>query len=245
MTLSVGGKHQPSEEEVVEVSRVLLSESPTLGIAKVLTYLQKEKQWALSEKRLKSILIAAGLRPCPATQSKPKSSSVPISSLDVNLPFPDGVRAVYFDSVKGRGLVAARDFSEGETIFTEDAFVAAPPGHAYQAVEIGELCTHCFAPLSGLLVVSCGKSGCQSRFCNRLCQSRAQSLHHALLCPGQNPSIKVSCITCWIEVLVFSQSIESPSAALQQLPLGAEVALSLHSGSLYRLHPPHPFPLRN
>jgi hypothetical protein len=187
-------KHQPSEREVVEAYSALLSESPALGITKVLTHLQKEKEWALSEKRLKSILISAGLRPSASTQNKATSSAVPISRLDPHLPIPDNVRAVYFDKVKGKGLVASRDFAEGETIFTEDALISAPPSHALKAVENGELCTHCFAPLSGLLVVPCGKPGCQGRFCNRLCQSRAQSLHHALLCPGQNASIKVRCL---------------------------------------------------
>ena len=193
-TMSSAEKHQPSEQEIIEASSALLAASPALGIAKVLAHLQREKQWALSERRLKAVLVAAGLRTTGAVSQKratAQAHDVPLSKLDARLPIPAGVRAVYFDSVKGKGLVADRDFEEGEPIFTEDAFVAAPPAHALPAVERGELCTQCFAPLSGLLVVPCGKQGCQARFCNRLCQSRAQNTHHALLCPGQNSSIKV------------------------------------------------------
>lgn len=193
-TMNTTDKRQPSEQEVVEASSMLLAGSPSLGIAKILSHLQKEKNWSISEKRLKTILSNAGLRPSSTSNkqtSSSKSSDVPSSSLDSLLQIPSGVKAVYFDSVKGKGLVASRDFQEDEPIFTEDAFISAPPAHALTAVEKGELCTHCFAPLSSLLVVPCGKPGCQARFCNRLCQSRAQSMHHALLCSGQNSSIKV------------------------------------------------------
>ncbi|UZJ53144.1 hypothetical protein CBS101457_002464 [Exobasidium rhododendri] len=183
-------KHQPSEQEIVEACSALLAEFPSLGIAKILSNLQNEKNWSLSEKRLKNSLAKAGLRSSSTTNATSKSPEIPSSSIDALLAIPPGVKAVYFDKVKGKGLVASRDFQEGEPIFTEDAFIAAPPAHALLDVESGQLCTHCFAPLSSLLVISCDKSGCQARFCNRLCQSRAQGVHHALLCPGQNTSIK-------------------------------------------------------
>lgn len=194
---------------MVDAARSKLEASPGLGIAKLLAQLQGENGWALSEKRLKTILTAAKLRQAPAGvqgngtsgggKDKKKGTGndnatpayIPLSRLDSSLSIPSGVRAVYFDRIKGKGLVADRDFGEGSVVFTEEAFIAAPPSHAMQQVEQGELCTQCFAPLAGSLVVGCGQKDCGARFCTRLCQSRAQSAHHALLCPGQNPSIKV------------------------------------------------------
>lgn len=199
----------PSEEQVVAHAASKLQDDPNLGAAKLTGLLQSENNWSLSEKRLKAILISSGLRSSPAVvqpdttaspsngtaKKKKKKSSpsyIPRSHLDATLATPDGVKPVYFDSVKGKGLVADRDFKEGDVIFTEDAFISAPPGHALKAVDDGELCTSCFAPITGSLVASCGQKDCHARFCSRLCQNRAQSVHHPLLCPGQNPSIKVS-----------------------------------------------------
>lgn len=189
--MSTAARYQPSEQEVVHACSEILAELPTLGITKILYKLQNEHTWTLSEKQLKSILASSGLRPSNQT-NKNSVTDVPSSKLDPLLPIPAGVKAVYFDKIKGKGLVADRDFDRGEVIFVEDAFIAAPPIHAFADVENGKLCTLCFAPLSGSLIVPCGRSDCQARFCNRLCQSRAQAMHHALLCPGQNTSIKVS-----------------------------------------------------
>lgn len=185
---------QPSEQDVIEACSALLADAPNLGIQKILGRLHTEKDWSISEKRLKGILSTSGLR-SPSTKGSKYTATTavdtPVSHLDTSLPIPSSVRAVYFDGVKGKGLVADRDFAEAEVIFTEDAFIAAPPAHALAAVESGQLCTHCFAPINGQLVALCGRTGCPAKFCNRLCQSRAQSAHHALLCPAQNTSIKV------------------------------------------------------
>lgn len=234
-------RSQPSEQEVIEASSTVLAESPALGIAKLLARLQSDNQWALSEKRLKNILVQAGLRPAPPatngktnTKGSPSSSGVPSSALDSLLSIPAGIKAVYFDNIKGKGLLADRDFQEGEALFTEDAFISAPPGHALADVEKGSLCTQCFAPLSGSLVVPCGKTGCQARFCNRLCQSRAQSAHHAMLCPGHNASIKVRSVRS-VSLLApgIARLIEPIIvSAVQQVPLDAKMAFSFPCGSI-------------
>lgn len=98
-----------------------------------------------------------------------RSAAVPVSHVDRSLPLPEGVRVEYFDHVKGKGLVAARDFKEEEVIFVENAFIAAPPAVAVDQVLDGTLCSDCFQPLQGgNLVARCGKSSCKSRFCNRV-----------------------------------------------------------------------------
>lgn len=143
------------------------------------------------KKKKKGRGAGAGAAFSSSSSSSSAPSYIPRSHLDTLLPLPTGVQAKYFDDVKGKGLIAAQDYKEGDVLFTEDAFVAAPPSHALKSVDDGELCTSCFAPLNSSLVVRCGQKDCIARFCNRLCEGRANSTHHQLLCPGQNPSIKV------------------------------------------------------
>lgn len=179
----------PIDEEVVHAARTRIENSESMpGIAKLLIALREEHQWRLSEKRLKNLLASAGLRK-PTSQNKPW---IPVSSVDEDVPLPDGVKAVYFDSVKGRGLVATKPFAQGQSVFVEDAFIAAPPPSQLPKLLSGELCAHCFLPTSGSsLALSCSAGGeCQARFCNRICHARAQSTHHPLLCTGANPRCK-------------------------------------------------------
>lgn len=191
------GKVSPGEGDVAEAAKAALAANESLGIGKLCAQILKENpEWTLSEKRLKTILKQAGLKWGDASSSeaqaelaangngnsssskkKKKSggaakkgdSAIPSSRLDKDVPMPSGVRAVYFDEVKGKGLVADREFKEGETLFTEEAFVAAPPAHAYNQVASGELCTQCFLPVaSSSLNVACGQKDCSARFCSRL-----------------------------------------------------------------------------
>lgn len=173
----------PTDEQVVDAARPYLERTPPLGVAKIAVALREAHGWSLSDKRLKKVLTDAGLRDAP------RPSWVPVSSLDDTVPMPPGVAARYFDSVKGRGLVATRAWAEGQTLFVEDAFVAAPPPSELGKMMRGDLCTHCFLPTShSPMPVSCGAGACGARFCHRNCQSRAMATHHALLCPGTNPA---------------------------------------------------------
>ncbi|WFD43657.1 hypothetical protein MPSI1_002321 [Malassezia psittaci] len=179
----------PTDEEVVHAARTRIENSESMpGISKLLIALREEHHWRLSEKRLKNLLTSAGLRK-HTSQVKPW---IPVSSVDEDVPLPDGVKAVYFDSIKGRGLVATKPFAQGQSVFVEDAFLAAPPPSQLPKLLSGELCAHCFLPTSGSsIALNCSAGGgCQARFCNRICHARAQSTHHPLLCPGTNPSCK-------------------------------------------------------
>lgn len=116
----------------------------------------------------------------------------PVSHLDSSLPIPAGVRQHYFDPVKGKGLVAARNFKEGETVFEDEAFVAAPPMSQAKNVEQGKICNRCFQPVEGAgvdLNVGCKGKGCTTVWCNRECEAKGRALHHNLLCKGNNPAI--------------------------------------------------------
>ena len=141
---------------------------------------------------------------------------IPSSHIDPALPLPSNVESHYFDSVKGKGLIATKDFQEGDLIFTEDAYICAPPAGHIRNVNQGELCDVCFQPISAsnkVKPVECShqKDGCMSKWCNRLCWTRAMSSHHPLMCNGANPLIRVSrtglkCVMATADILFSSQS---------------------------------------
>lgn len=125
------------------------------------------------------------------------SSSHPVSQIDSSIPLPPGVAQHYFDPIKGKGLVATRDFAKGEDVFMDNAFVSAPPMAQAKHVESGELCNDCFQPIehaSPTLVVRCratgssGNSSCGATWCNRECENRGRTRHHNLLCRSNNPA---------------------------------------------------------
>lgn len=113
----------------------------------------------------------------------------PTSHVDTSLIIPDGIKQHYFDPVKGKGLVASRDYAEGEVVFEDEAFVAAPPMSQAKNVEQGRLCNKCFQPVEGGgvgLNVGCK---CGAVWCNRDCEAKGRALHHNVLCKVNNPSI--------------------------------------------------------
>ncbi|PWN47998.1 SET domain-containing protein [Violaceomyces palustris] len=201
----------PSEQEVVSAVQEIYSTITSAqrpGIAKLVSTLQSQNQWSLSEKRLKNILTQAGLRSATSEPQKASSPSlqdhasnlkdvgratepwVPKSKIDPTVPLPNGVESRYFGPIKGKGLVASRDFAEGEAIFIEEAYVPTPPPSAFKPMMEGSICNHCFLPIDGCPMPKRCAKACGARFCNMLCQSRAMSTHHMLLCSGYNPSIK-------------------------------------------------------
>lgn len=214
----------PTEAQVIEAARPYVERPEPLGLAKLLTTLQTEHGWSLSEKRLKKILIASGLR------DGPRKPWVPVSALDESVPLPEGVQAVYLDAVKGRGLVATRDFAEGQTLFVEDAYVAAPPPSELSKMLAGQICSQCFLPTAGsMLSVSCAHPRCHAAFCHRQCQAKAQATHHALLCPGTQPAAAAlfafleqyqwhslhTVARCLARVLLTGAAQKPPSVSLQ------------------------------
>lgn len=120
------------------------------------------------------------------------SSSHPTSHLDATLLIPEGIKQHYFDAVKGKGLIATRDFREGEIVFEDEAFVAAPPMSQAKNVETGKLCNACFQPVDGMGAnVGC-KGSCQAMWCSRACETRGRTSHHNVMCKTNNPPIAVS-----------------------------------------------------
>lgn len=212
----------PSETQIVDAVKSKLNgatethdlQDPEL--ARLLATLELENDWTdVSDKKFHSVLAknnflthASGANGNAAasgsnstasgsTGAKKKKKSktdqgVPKSFIDSSVSIPAGIRGEYFDSVKGKGLVATRNFAEGELLFTEEAYIATPPPEAFDQVSRGELCAQCFLPVSSapvaLAIKNCPK--CKYRFCTSACWKTAMATHHNLLCTGINPSAK-------------------------------------------------------
>ncbi len=122
-----------------------------------------------------------------------------ISSLDVSQWTPK-VSVKWFDSHRGKGLVATEAIEEGEVIWREDPFVLAPEWEIWELQMNGVACGFCSTPLDvgSPLAISCPSASsstattnpstaCSIRFCNRLCLARSSKVH-PLLCTTQNPA---------------------------------------------------------
>ena len=125
----------PSEEELKAALQALREQHPKLGIAKLHVLLLSENPtWSVSEKRTRKIIQNEGLSLKPAnarhgTVDTPHPVSKVIEGLDVSK-WTAKVRVKYFDSYKGKGLVATEKISEGDVLWKEDPFILAPEWYA-------------------------------------------------------------------------------------------------------------------
>ncbi|KAI0315310.1 SET domain-containing protein [Amylostereum chailletii] len=181
----------PSDEELRS------ADNPALGITRFRALLLAENpNWTLSEARLRKVLQSEGL--VNVTQRNASSgpadiypTSRVIDDLDVEK-WTSHVEVKFFDTRKGKGLVAKEKIAEGETIWKEDPFIIAPEWEIYDFQAASRHCAYCTTALSDSpLVVRCPSSTsdvyCPARFCTRLCHSRSAKTH-PLLCPAQNPA---------------------------------------------------------
>lgn len=132
----------PADEELKAALQALRAENPTLGIAKLhALLLARHPTWTVSEKRTRKILQVAGLVLTPAgAKSQGQNGSGhalhPVSrvieGLDV-AKWTAKVQVEYFDSLKGKGLVATERIAEGEALWKEDPFILAPEWYACSA----------------------------------------------------------------------------------------------------------------
>lgn len=208
----------PSETQIVQAVKAKLESGLTSTsdvvredeVRRLLATLELEHDWQdIAVKKFISILCKHSLMPvskpndgctsrstsCPGGKKKKKSktdTSIPKSFIDPTISFPAGIRGVYFDPVKGKGLVATRSFSKGDLLFTEDAYIPTPPPEAFDQMASGQLCAQCFLPISSapvaLAIKNCSK--CKHRFCTTACYKTAMATHHTLLCTGINASAK-------------------------------------------------------
>ncbi|CBQ71212.1 conserved hypothetical protein [Sporisorium reilianum SRZ2] len=203
----------PSETQIVEaVTAKLGSDSVAdADLARLLATLELENDWTdVSAKKFRSVLVKHSIMPDAAGSStatsngassssgggkkkkKAKDQSIPKSYIDASVAVPPGIRTHYFDAVKGKGLLATRAFARDDIIFTEDAYIPTPPPHALDQITRGELCAHCFLPISSapvaLAVKDCQR--CKQRFCTTACFRAGMATHHALLCVGHNPGAR-------------------------------------------------------
>ncbi|KAJ9478921.1 putative protein lysine methyltransferase SET5 [Pseudozyma hubeiensis] len=209
----------PTEAQIVEAVKAELAQdsasfdlSQQDELTRLLATLELEHDWdSIPSKKFATILSKHDIIALPSTtngdpsaasssaaggkKKKKKSKSdttIPKSFIDTTVTLPPGIRSEYFDSVKGKGLVATRAFPRGELLFTEDAYIATPPPEAFDQMSSGELCAQCFLPISSapvaLAVKNCNK--CKYRFCTSACWKQAMATHHTLLCTGSNAEAK-------------------------------------------------------
>ena len=129
----------PPEEALRSAVQSLRNQHPTLGVAKLHAVLLSENsEWAVSEKRLRRMMIAEGLTLQPPPQQRkatttPKASpgahiypsSTLIEGLDVTK-WTAAAEIKYFDKRRGKGIIAKEAISEGQVIWKEDPFIIAP-----------------------------------------------------------------------------------------------------------------------
>lgn len=123
----------PPENELKNVLTALRNDHPTLGVPKLHALLLATRpDWTVSEKRARRLLQNEGLvlnSKTNAKQNAAKGTSFPssklIEDLDVST-IADKVEVHYFDTQKGKGLLAKQPLTDGEVVWKEDPFVLAP-----------------------------------------------------------------------------------------------------------------------
>ncbi|KAI0758953.1 SET domain-containing protein [Fomes fomentarius] len=185
----------PPEDVLKSALLALKSANPTIGVPKIHTLLLAEHpEWIVSEKRTRKVLQSEGLVQNAAGAPSPGQifpNSGLIDDLDI-AKWTTKVEVKYFNKIKGKGLVAKEQITEGETIWKEDPFILAPEWNIYDLQTSRHACGHCSTPLtSSPLIVPCiastSSTPCPVRFCSRLCFSRSNRTH-PLLCASRNPA---------------------------------------------------------
>ncbi|KAH0834097.1 hypothetical protein J3R83DRAFT_11384 [Lanmaoa asiatica] len=187
-----------SEVELRAALIALKKERPTLGVAKIHSLLlEAQPTWAVSEKRVRKILQSEGLIATGKDNGTGLTiATYPVSRLNKSLDvtkWSSKVKVHYFNTIKGKGLVATEKISEGEVLWKEDPFILAPEWDIYDLQKSSKACAFCSTPLGNrsLLHLPCPASvsstPCPAMFCNRLCRTQSETVH-PLLCPARNPA---------------------------------------------------------
>ncbi|KAI6118164.1 hypothetical protein F5141DRAFT_604744 [Pisolithus sp. B1] len=201
-------RHAVPNDELRAALITLKREKPTLGVAKIHTLLlDTNPTWSVSEKRVRRVLQEEGLLINGMANASEKANNdgkeqsggqstrvYPSSglnkSLDVNK-WSKKIEVRYFDTIKGKGLVATEQIEQGEVIWKEDPFILAPEWEIYDLQVSSKACGFCSTIIRdrSLLHVPCRASTtstpCPAIFCNRLCRLQSDKVH-PLLCPARN-----------------------------------------------------------
>lgn len=188
----------PTEDEVRKAAIELKKGNPASGVAKVHSFLlDANPSWTVSEKRVRKILQSEGLVRSDAGTPNSTTNTIHPSfhlnqSLDVNK-WTSRVEVKYFDSTKGKGLVAKENIAKGDVLWKEDPFILAPEWDIYDLQHASEACSLCssiirdHSPLHISCEASTTATPCTARYCNRLCRLQAEKVH-PLLCSARNPA---------------------------------------------------------
>ncbi|KAF9221748.1 SET domain-containing protein [Gyrodon lividus] len=210
-----------AEDELRAALVTLKKDNPTLGVVKTHTLLLEiNPSWAVSEKRVRKILQSEGLVVTEKDNGSTNDAVLTIhptsrlnKSLDVNK-WCSKVKVHHFNAVKGKGLVATEEISEGEVLWREDPFVLAPEWDIYDLQKSSKACAFCSTPMGdhSPLHLPCQASTsatpCSAMFCNRLCRMQSEKVH-PLLCSARNPAsiplLKFARTTQWLALHALAQ----------------------------------------
>lgn len=192
--LSINDK-DPNEDDKVQVvpnERMVVNEviqiwklqpaTESLGIGKLHAVVKEtQKNWSLSEKRLKMLLKKYNLL---ANQPKFCYVGQITSKATPGLDLPNKIK-LQTTKNRGKGLYAAYNISKGTLLWEEKPFIFVPPLDHVYLMKIGKACSYCgkllnsrtFDSQSFLNGLDC--SYCEELWCSKYCK-KADSLHTTL-----------------------------------------------------------------
>ncbi|CEM02473.1 unnamed protein product [Vitrella brassicaformis CCMP3155] len=86
-----------------------------------------------------------------------------------------------YSPATGRGLVATRNITAGEQLFSEPSMIAVPPRSSPLS------CSYCCRPLGGRRLILCPQCLSSELYCSRKCRSMARDEFHVLECRSTTP----------------------------------------------------------
>lgn len=157
-------------DSVIEIWK-LDPETENLGIKKLYNLVkQKNPQWSVSEKRLKTLLKKYGLLtnvPQFTYSNEIKSfQSDPISNDKIN---------IVMTTKRGKGLYAKKNLKKGELLWQEPPLFFIPPLSNLHLIKKGMACSYCGKLLLSTSCIDC--DNCCEKWCSSNCQSLDEILH--------------------------------------------------------------------
>eukprot|EP00062_Callorhinchus_milii_P011622 gi/632957790/ref/XP_007894676.1/ PREDICTED: SET and MYND domain-containing protein 4 [Callorhinchus milii] len=148
-----------------------------------------------------------------------------------------------FDGVRGRHLVATKDFAAGETVLREEAYAAVLLARAQPSPQDSH-CHHCLSQAWALLPCpSCS----YATYCSALCRQKAWADHHQVECPLGSELLALGAFAHLSLRMVLAAGLEEVqrTQAAQSGPRSSEAPRATEPGDgaeaegRWEAHPPY------
>lgn len=155
----------------------------------------RNNDWSLSEKRMKSILKKFNLLPNPTPESLVYANEI-TSKESPAFNLPEKVKLV-MTSKRGKGLFAKANIKKGETLWKEWPLFLVPPLAHLDLIKRGNACTFCGQLVRRLRTGISVLSGedckmCPEVWCSKVCKSKNQKLHGMTKHENARTALKVN-----------------------------------------------------